>query len=369
MSEQLRVCPECAQASSTYYRSCKCGHQFTGGEQVIQATIAPPRVGNGPIPAPGAPPESALDAAAQNRDPDGPSRGQLNTKWVVGALVLAIVGSGLVMLNTVSNPPYNAAAQDAGAGRQSTPAQLDASDRDIEVHVMWLQMGPNHQPYVPLGGRPDFDGTILCTGTITNIGSGTAPSVSVWCHEQGFTIGLDGTRYRCEVMPKAYKQVLLGTFRNLRPGETRQVQSVVSMDQGAVYGARSGTGIDAGPFTISFEAHVDATIDATHAALVGTPEPTRLPSPDFSHVTALAVGATNADGVQIVRRVGGDTVKVLYTCPAGQELGVAGQIGAWYCVVMADHSLGCVLVDRVTLTRYMSKEAAQKAALRAGGGE
>ena len=76
----------------------------------------------------------------------------------------------------------------------------------------------------------------------------------------------------------------------------------------------------------------------------------QLSPPDFSHITVQAIGVINTDGAQIVRRVGGAGIKVLYTCSAGQNLGVAGQMGDWLCVVMADNSLGCVLADRVNLT-------------------
>jgi cell wall-associated NlpC family hydrolase len=73
-----------------------------------------------------------------------------------------------------------------------------------------------------------------------------------------------------------------------------------------------------------------------------------LPAPDFSHLTAVAIGAINQDGVQLERR-SGDGVQILYTCRSGQNIGIAGQIGEWYCVIMADNTLGCVLAERVDL--------------------
>ena len=43
MSERMRLCPECGQATSVYFVVCNCGHQFTGGDRIIQATTAPDR--------------------------------------------------------------------------------------------------------------------------------------------------------------------------------------------------------------------------------------------------------------------------------------------------------------------------------------
>lgn len=85
------------------------------------------------------------------------------------------------------------------------------------------------------------------------------------------------------------------------------------------------------------------------AAPAEIPAQTSLPAPNFQNPTVCAIGRVNQDGAQLVRRAGSDAMQVLYTCPAGQNIGIVGQMGEWYCVMMADNSLGCILVDRVNL--------------------
>ncbi|HET6384467.1 MAG TPA: C40 family peptidase [Armatimonadota bacterium] len=76
----------------------------------------------------------------------------------------------------------------------------------------------------------------------------------------------------------------------------------------------------------------------------------QLPPPDFNHLSVIAVGNVNEDGAQIVRRAGPSSMTVLFTCARGQSIGIVGQLGQWYCVEMADASLGCILVNRVNVT-------------------
>lgn len=74
-----------------------------------------------------------------------------------------------------------------------------------------------------------------------------------------------------------------------------------------------------------------------------------IPAPNFYKPSVVAIGVVMRDQVQIVRRAGSTTMQVLFTCASGEQVRIVGKLGEWYCVLMADDSLGCILAEKVSI--------------------
>jgi len=89
---------------------------------------------------------------------------------------------------------------------------------NVEIHATYSKQNG-------LGGN-----SLAFTGTITNIGSTALTSVVIWCKLQGFpTVAADAApdAMADTVSSEPYLFVMCDTYRNLKPGETRQVSEVV----------------------------------------------------------------------------------------------------------------------------------------------
>ena len=85
--------------------------------------------------------------------------------------------------------------------------------KDVEIHATFVKQG-------------QFGDSVAFTGTIENVGNRTLSKVDVYCHLHGFYIV--GTDTHDD--PDVYRDIYGDTYRNLRPGESRQLSIVISMD-------------------------------------------------------------------------------------------------------------------------------------------